>query len=512
MADSRAGRVAGGGSRAGGRAWLSATVAVFVVAAGVAKALLFRDLEYHYWDLYTFLEMSWSWRYAGHLLHDNVYGAHGAIHNFYILPLLSPLTIPLGAYGLVVALTVTYLIGALRVARTTALDQTGRVVVLAALLGPVAFFVFDNPAFGFHPELFYPPLVALLVMDLLEGRHRRAILPAVVMLLVKEDGAVLLAAVLLVYFAWRLWSSREAPRAERRRLMATAALTLLVVTVIFAAGMTLLALQSEATGPMLRNAEPRLLRSLKILGRTVAGEARSFHGERLRAGLTGYALVCGLLLLPLGRRLPRGLALFLLSAPVIVILLSVSSAHYRFQMMLWPPRLAHLLALVVACLAHASAPPTASPSRRGKVALAVLVLISWSGQLALLNQVGYSPLARLNPTALVSGRGFLVSAYPADEVRLLRCVAAHLPGGLPVEVTGALHAFFHRQSIVFKRFEKVAWHSPRLRVVARTDLPAEREKGWCLGPAAGEVAVEAECDLIPAIEGCGSGRGGNGDR
>jgi hypothetical protein len=235
---------------------------------------------------------------------------------------------------------------------------------------------------------------------------------------------------------------------------------------------------------------------------TIQGEARSFHWERLRVGLIGYALISGVLLLPLGRRLLRGLALFGLSAPVIVVLLSVSSAHYRFQLMLWPPRLAHLLALVVACLAYASAPRVTSLSRRGRAALAILVLLSWSAQIALLSRVGYSPAARLDPTALVSGQGHLVSAYPAPEVAFLRCVAARLPGGLPVEVAGARHPLFHRQSIVFEGLEEVAWHPPRLRVVTQGNLRSHREAGWCVGPEVGEVAVEAECALIPAVEGC----------
>jgi hypothetical protein len=388
------------------------------------------------------------------------------------------------------------------VARTGALDVTGRVVVLAALLGPVALFVFDNPTYGFHPELLYPPLVALLVVDLLEGRHRRALVPALVIVLVKEDGAVLLAAVVLVHFAWRLWSSRKAPPAQRRRLLATALLVLLAVTVIFAAGMALLALQSQEAGPMLRNAEPRLLRALKILDRTVMGEARAFHGERLRAGLVGYVLVSGVLLLPLGRRLPRGLALFALAGPVIVTLLVVSSAHYRFQLMLWPPRLAHLLALVVACLACASSPPGEAVSRRGWVALAVLVLFSWTGQVVLLGRFGYSPADRLDPVALVTGRGLQVSAYPPKEVELLRCVASRLPGGFPVMVAGARAPLFHRQSLVFEGLERVAWHTPRLRVVGREGLPAGRETGWCVGPGASEVVVVAECDIVPSIEGC----------
>jgi hypothetical protein len=485
-------------------AWLSAAVVGLVIWAGIAKALLFRNLEYYERDLYSFLEMSWSWLYAGRLLHDNVYGAHGAIHNFYLLPLLSPFTIPLGAYGLVLALTAFTLMGALRVARTPALGAPGRIAVLAGLVGPVALFVFDNPAWGFHPELLYPSLAALLSLDLIEGRHRRALVPAGLMLLVKEDGAVLLATLLLVHFAWRLWRLRGAPRDEVRRMLAVALLSLLVVTIIFAAGMTLLALQSDEAGPMQQNAEPRVLRSLKIVARTLAGEVSPFHGERLRVGLVGYALVGMALLLALGRRLPGGVALFLISAPILVTVLTISSAHYRFQMMLWPPRLAPLLGLLVACLAHAVSPPAPSPPRRAMWNAGGLALVSWAAQLLLLTRVGYRPAERLDPTRLLTGRGQLIATLPDSEVSLLRCLAHRLPGGLPVSAAGGRHPFFHRQSIVFDEFEGNAWHPARVRVGPVAALDGDTPEGWCPGPRAGDLGVVAECDLVPELEGCGT--------
>ena len=484
-------------------AWLSAAVLGLVGWAGVAKALLFRNLEYYEKDLYSFLEMSWSWFYAGRLLHDNVYGAHGAIHNFYVLPLLSPLTIPLGAYGLILALAALNLLGALRVARTPALAGPGRIAVLAGLVGPAALFVFDNPAWGFHPELLYPPLVALLSVDLLEGRYRRALLPAAVMLVVKEDGAVLLATVLLVHFAWRLWRLRGAPRQERRRMLAVAFLTLFAVTAVFVAGMGFLALQSNETGPLQHNAEPRVLRSLKIVTRTLAGEVSPFHGERLRIGLVGYGLLGAALLLALGRRIPGGVALFGLSAPFLIAVLTVSSAHYRFQMMLWPPRLAPLLGLLVACLAHSASPPEHPSSKRATWAAAGLALASWAVQILLLTRVGYSPGERLDPIRLVSGRGQLVSTVPETDVRVLRCAAGRLPGGLPVSAPGGRHPFFHRQSIVFDEFEASAWHPARVRIAPVETVEAQLPAGWCAAPLTGDLAVAAECELAPLLEGCG---------
>ena len=79
---------------------LGVAAALAVLFAGLCKGLLFHNLDYVGSDLFSFLDGTWSWYYTGQLLRDNVYGNQGAIHNFYLLLAFSPLTIPLGAYGL----------------------------------------------------------------------------------------------------------------------------------------------------------------------------------------------------------------------------------------------------------------------------------------------------------------------------------------------------------------------------------------------------------------------------
>ena len=72
-----------------------------VLYAGLCKALLFHGLEYFHTDFFSFLEMSRSLFQYGELLRDNAYGHDAAIHNFYLLLAFAPLTLPLGAYGLI---------------------------------------------------------------------------------------------------------------------------------------------------------------------------------------------------------------------------------------------------------------------------------------------------------------------------------------------------------------------------------------------------------------------------
>jgi len=489
------------GPRRRGALALAAAATLVVLYAGLCKALLFRNLEYFETDLFSFLEMSWSWYHAGLLLHDNAYGAHFAIHNYYLLPFFSPLTIPLGAYGLIVVLVGLHLLAVRRVARAAALDQPGRLAVLAALLCPIAYYVFDNPVWGFHPELCYPPLAALLAVELLEARTGRAVFVALLVVLVKEDGAVLAAAVLGAYFAGRLWSLPSSAREERRKVARAALLGLLAMSVVFLAGMAVLSVAGQSLASTETTSSPRLLKALRILALTLSGDARPLQRIRLLEGLTAYALTAALVLLPLGRRLPRGLMLVVVSAPPVIVVLVVSSAIYRFELMMWPPRLALLVGLLVACAAFAGSTPTRPVSARTTAGVVGLVAVSWGLQVLLLGHIGYSPWPRLDARALVRGGGTRASTVPPRELSFLRCVAGRLPGGVPVSVPRGVIPVFHRQLIVLDGLEAHAWHPPRHRVVPSTVAAAEATA--CRGPQVGGLAVETECGLLPLVGDCG---------
>jgi hypothetical protein len=328
--------------------------------------------------------------------------------------------------------------------------------------------------------------------------------------LVKEDGAVLCASVLLAYFAGRLVDLRKGPAAERRKVVVTALLSLVAVTLVFALGMAVLLAAGRAVDSPQATAAPRLLGSLRTLEQTLAGQGDPLSGWRLGRGLLGYALVSVLLLLPLGRRLFRGLLLLLVSAPPLVAVLVVSAGGYGSGTMLWPPRLATLLALVVACLVFASctlsgASASSTAELRpagGLVPTTALAVVSWGLQLPLLALVGYSPWPRLDAWALFGEQGYRLSRLPKREVRFVRCLAERLPAGLLVAPAGDSHPLFHRQSIVFGGPDAPAGRPPRLRVINSAEATVVREGTSCQGPRVERLAVEVECGLLPLIADC----------
>jgi Predicted membrane protein (DUF2079) len=478
---------------------LAAVAVLAVLYAGLCKALLFHGLEYFHTDFFSFLEMSRSLFQYGELLRDNAYGHDAAIHNFYLLLAFAPLTLPLGAYGLILGLVLLHALAVLRVALAPSLDLPGRVAVLGACLSPIAYGVFDNSLVGFHPELCYPPLALLLALDLREGRSRRAVLAAALVVLVKEDGAVLCASILIAFFALRLRAlGSAAPAHVRRRVVAAAVRSLAVLGLVFVAGMVLLWAMGRALPEGQLTAESRVLDSLRNVVRAVEG--RGLLRDNLRWGLVGYLVVGLLTLLTLGRRLPRGLALLVASSPLLVSVLVVASGTYRFRYMLWPHRLAALYALAIACVALA-APAAAWVRRRAVARVLSLVVLSWTLQVVVLDRAqGYSPWARLWAPALMKGEGTRAAGLPPAELRFLRCLAGRLPPGLPVSSTGDLHPVFHRQSVVFEALEANAWHPPRLRVVPASSVP--RDPTFCRDPGVGALAADVECALVPLVAGC----------
>jgi len=227
----------------------------------------------------------------------------------------------------------------------------------------------------------------------------------------------------------------------------------------------------------------------------------------LKEGLTLYALMGGLILVPLARRFPRGLLLLLLSSPPLLIVLLLSSATYLFSYMLWSPRVATLLGLVLACLVVASAGAGSASLDQGRarlqtVVVSALIVLSWALQVPFLKQLSYTPWSRLNAPELFRGKRYAIAKLPKGEVRFLRCMGARLPGGLPLSAPEPVRPFFHRQSIVRDDFASHAWHPARFRVVpseAKDPAPPETP---CSGPQVGGLAVQAECELVPLVAGC----------
>jgi hypothetical protein len=477
-----------------------------------AKAALFEGLEYTS-DLFSNLEMSRSVYQGRPLLWENGFGDHKALHNYYGDPLLYPLTGPFGAYGLFLASALLALLSAFAVfalARVAPQWKRGMYLALAAalLFGPVAFWLWDDPIYGWHAEMLYLPLSILLASALARG-SRFALWLAVPIVLVREEGAIVAWAV----YALHEWMQPAAT--VRRRLFRIARWTALWLAV-FSAGMALqIAMQPAGSGPSRALAT---LPAVKIMLSNPELRRGFFHAV---AGAAWLSLCAAIPLLALSWRalLAAAVALVPFVPPLVVASSSQLSAlgvrDYGFS---WGPRFV-ILWSVIACaslfaVASAERPPAIAPAARAALVTALAVASIAAQALALRRVRPYDASGRL-AAFLPSRRASLTAGVLAPgEDALLRCLGREIPSSTPVSSGGSLFARFHRQDIVWPDRPGSAWAPPRL-VACDVLLRMPYDYGCValgrrLGAAgfqhwqAGGISVWSEGALVAAVQRCGA--------
>lgn len=198
-------------------------------------------------DLYQFVQLSTSWL-RGRFLYDNYYGDHLSIHTYLFCPILSVLTVPFGAVGLLLALG---LAAALAVVATVRILRLLGVpfglalgYAMAATLMPLSVHVYQDSIYGFHVELLEPCLALWLAYFLLRRHWPGSILLAMVMISIKEDAPLLVVAVAATILAEDL--VRSAGARGRRAWNAPAGAVMLLGAV--AVPLLLLIIKSRQTG------------------------------------------------------------------------------------------------------------------------------------------------------------------------------------------------------------------------------------------------------------------------
>jgi hypothetical protein len=228
------------------------------------KATRFQGLYYTYNDMYIFLQNSCSWLDGRPLLYENVWGYDDTIHNNYAMLLWGPLIYVAGAYGAFVVQT-----GLSLVSYGLLLRQMGRrlpvwatwLVLLVLLLGPVWFWFSDHPGIGWHPELTYFPLSLLFLLALLSRRTAWLLLTGTLLVLVKEDGALLAGALHLGFISIQYLSVN--PKQSIFGILSKPRFWVIlgVWSALFVAGMLFLSYKNNAAEP-----EPRLQQALAVMG------------------------------------------------------------------------------------------------------------------------------------------------------------------------------------------------------------------------------------------------------
>jgi hypothetical protein len=443
--------------------WLPHVIALGIIAYWlVVKSVLFHRLEYTS-DLFSNLELTRSFFDGRPLLWENAYGDNKVVHNLYIAVLFYPFTRFLGAYGLFVAEAALYGGAVCKILSRASATEYGRELywaVLAAIaLGPVAFWIWDNPIYGFHYELVYVPLSVLFAVSLLE-RSRWAWIFAALIVLIREEGAVVAWCIHALH---ELLNSEPAtgglgPRSVLRRLAWITGPWLLV----FIAGMALLLAMGASHGRL--GSAPTGLRRL-----VEDSSTRSLLVESL--GDAGLLLAAGAVVYLAGIPL-RGLAASILVSLALIVPAAIGSSIYgsasRAHGIAWPPRFAMLWGVALAgCLfaIERVRAPVFATVRLRRTVLSIAVAGSIVAQVVALGaRRNYDFLPRFTLQTFAGTPRFVASLLSSAEDAFLGCLGRDLPSDTPVATTGGLFGRFHRQDLLWPDRLRTAWKLPELVV------------------------------------------------
>ncbi|MBE9463540.1 hypothetical protein ACFP1I_11470 [Dyadobacter subterraneus] len=165
------------------------------------KVFQFQGNQEEFSDGMLALQLSRGWLEGRPLLYDNFYGDHARQHNYYFIPLTGLLTKFTGIYGLFLAYLGLFGVffwqwfsGFKRFG--TSLWTTNWLAVVFFVFGPMGYFIYLD-YFGWHPEHYFLPLMALFALNLAKRKYAMAAVWLLLTFLVKETSNILICSLLL---------------------------------------------------------------------------------------------------------------------------------------------------------------------------------------------------------------------------------------------------------------------------------------------------------------------------
>lgn len=289
-------------------------------------------------DVYLLYQAANDWLTDKPLYTENSYGNLMGQHTYYLLPLFAPFTQLAGVFGLVVLQALLYLAAVFSWIRVVDRPQRLKISLMLTLLlcGPLGFYVFDDPVYGWHVENVLLPLTLWAAAALYGKQRTLAWVLLACMALTREDGA-LQAAGLLSLYTWFLQRYGMLPlKKALKRIVFYYALALGFL------GISLLII-SVFPASRLQGLTPGLALFIQ------AADTRDVYLGTLLVYFVALVLV-----LPLSFRLFYGgrdydwLALFFI-APVLLSGLAGGLFYFpdTFFSVLWPPRLIYTWSLCI---------------------------------------------------------------------------------------------------------------------------------------------------------------------
>ena len=447
---------------------------LILLCAISAKIILFRGLAYTS-DLFNSVQSAKSLLQGRSIFFANDFGPLSYNHNNFLLLPLSPFVWFSGAYAfLILSVGLVGLAGLLILREARALDSRHNPVLLTIapftiLVGPIAFWLFDDPLYGWHIEFLYLPLALLFTFHLLK-QSRMFWLWAVIMVLCKEDGAVVACSLhLAVSIANCVSSSGNFKSAFQLRSIFELAKIALIWLAIFAIGMIPLAKFAAGGGARLTGAWQLILAPIQDPN-IVSATVDMFSDAGVLVGST-------LLALSIFMGLRYALLLIIMLLPCLVINY-ISAAMYASEPLAfsahgldWPARFVLLWGILGGVVLCAAMRPINSKQIGTKYfiakALASVVLI-WAVQdITLDRAIDYKFFRRASVLANRPKDILLSEKLSKVEQSLLQCLAKTLPTSTAIATEPLLYGYFHNHDVSAAVVNSSAWRAPDFIVCER---------------------------------------------
>jgi hypothetical protein len=430
------------------------------------KTQLFFQLEYTM-DFVVHLQKSTSFLLGYPLLSDHIHGT-AAYHNTFIELLFAPFSLVGGAHGLFFASALIYgwaMCSAWQLAHT--MSPVNRKCyagfLFSSALGPIAFWIYDNPVYGWHPEPTIIPLALLFTTALVRKRENMIVFFGLLTALVHEGAPIVLFAIHVMH---RLLN-QDTGRGPLRILVSIADLILIYVS-LFILGLLL----QRGLDPV---GGERLLSVMAIFKNPSAMLFSDFGYILL---MTFFLLVVsGLGFIPLffsGRGDIKYFTILVFLLVPSAVTAYLSGLPYKFPTSgefhngLWVPRYCFNWSIVLCSgvlLANARN-LAVSYLRDWSVFIALLYLCLQASVLLAVRD--YSIVARTSDAIHSTGNHKLLSK---GERRVLACLPSALPHNAPIMVSPFLWAPFHRHQLQAAKGTKLTWRLPQFGLYLVKKLP-----------------------------------------
>ncbi len=442
-------------------------ITVFVIAMGMlvwffaAKLTLFNTLAYQS-DLFSHIQISRSWLEGRTAMFENNYGDHAKYHNYFFSLLIAPLVYWWGGVGIFItqfALYVLALVYSFPIIYNKAKHQKWIVAVfyLAIFCGAYAFWLYDDTWFGFHIEMLYIPLGLIFSLSLYKKQYWLSILSGVLIVLVKEDGAVLLACLHILYFAWLFTSNQITKKKGVKNAIVWGG----IYIVVFVLGILYLNYKNDFGATRLNKAFVQLAETEEAVS------THYFATIFKNFGLLLLPLLAWLAYIKVTPKLLLWALLLLLPITVVNVVSGLVYLPHNTFSLTWVPRFSLTFSLFLALSVYGLLQTKESWFKKKKqnVGFALVLLAGlFAAQVVLLKKATQYSFSN-------NAIGIFSTPHPEKEKPYyadIKKIAEVLPYNYPVAPPYKLFRYFHKHDFIWISSAYNAWQPPRMVITDET--------------------------------------------